>query len=458
VTKRIAWENFASAAMGGGGSSKEPWYDYNTDEVYFKPYKIQGERWTGTYDYRLLVVDAGSNQVISTSGKAGFGTTDFNFYNEGGESFVVEGNLTRWEYILPISPQNLNISDTYAIANTPTLRGINEEHNGVKYKQISVRATTGIWKDRPSLDEGNKSSSGLEGFLRSTFGNTISAAEDIADGFNSFLSVLGGGHPKASSAVSYVMTAEAEKTTGYYKALQLQQFIEQYAIAKNDPANRDWRLVFDMPKLNQTYVVTPQNFVLSKSSDKPNEHMINFNFKAWKRIDLNGWGVGDDNYIPPLDEPGWLQRALGTIRSARAVLGDAKNLITAVRGDLVAPFEVLRQASLFVKDLAGVATSTGDLIEDVFKGDLFEDAWKDALASLTTAGLINREEFSDGENAAIDAAVSLKVVNENQPFKAGQGTSQSTKATTGGLTDADLNPALSSLKQDKDKFFSLLNK
>lgn len=443
---RIDIEDIIDQQVLGSTDSKEPWDNYNQNEVYFKPNKILADRWDKVYDYRLLVIDANSHAIIQTSGNPALdAVSTFNFYSLGGEAVNIDGALQQWEFILPITPQSLSIDDQYSIVTTPTLRGIIEEHNGVKFRMISVSTTTGVWRERFSLDQPESlSSTGFGSLIKDVFANTIESATNIANSFNSLTSILDGSHPKSNNAINYEITGDRLKTTGYYKALQLQQFIEQYAIAKKDPKNRNWRLVFDMPKLNQSYVVTPMAFSLKKSSEKPNEHSVSFQLKAWKRIDLNSTGFDIPPNIRPLSDPGFLTGTLNKLHAARNVLGDVKNLVQAAKGDILAPFEILRQATLFIKDLAGVAVSVIDLSKDLISGDLFKSALKDALANLNSAKLQLESSLSDKENSAISSSKKFKIVNEGQPFQAQ------------AISSKDLDPALNSLFEDPDRFPRLL--
>ena len=444
----------------GAPTLSNPWDRANRDEVFFPPNVIEGDRWSGVYPYRLLVVDAVRNAVISSSGgvpSPGEGAADFIYYPVGGDPVAVKGNYGRWEYELPITPQMINIGTSFAIANTPTLRGVLEEHGGVRYKPITIKASTGVWRDRPSLDSGNTESPGI---LQSFFANTIEQAGRLADTFRAFTNIASGNHPKAQNAINYAMTEEGLNQTGYYKALQLEQFLEQYAIAKKDPSARDWRLVLDMPKLNQSYVVTPAAFAITKSSERPNEHVVTLQLRAWKRINLSAAGQEAESVVPQLEDPGFLQRALSTIKGARAALADAKDLVRAVKGDVTAPFEVLRQGTLFIKDLAGVAASVADLPNSIVRS--FQDAWQDALSNLKKAELTfetigGGTGLSDGERGVVDAVKSIKTLKEGQPFSAGQSTNPEVLSQNAGASDADLDPSVGSALQDPDRYYRVLD-
>src|SRR5271166_5709691 len=75
-------------------------------------------------------------------------------------------------------------------------------------------------------------------------------------------------------------------TTSLYNAQKLQQFLEQYAEAKKNPANAGWRLVFDIPKQNQSLIVTPMSFTWNENVSNPMEVKYNLQLKAWRRINI----------------------------------------------------------------------------------------------------------------------------------------------------------------------------
>jgi hypothetical protein len=333
-----------------GFASPLPWQSHK--DRWFNSIAILTDRWDQLFPYRLIVIDSyhGNRPV---NGTAQVKTT----ITEGDASIKFTPLGHQWIFTLPITPQQLSITDQYAIATTATLRGVLEEHNGVKFKMINVSGTMGVWPYRTDVTKPPSSPS----LIQSVFGGTIEAAGSALTQVAHVINIATSNHPASKPVTKRPEVSDAGVTsTGYYQALALQQFLEQYAQAKKNPANAGWRLVFDIPKQNQSLIVTPMSYTWSQSAAKPLEFMFNLQFKAWRRIDLK-------EIISPIQpsiqtiSPGILQRILGVISAARSTASASLTLISSVRSDIEAPLNALRQTALFVKDLAGVATSVADL-------------------------------------------------------------------------------------------------
>lgn len=329
-----------------------PWSEVQS--AFFPFIAIKPERWDQLFPYRLLVIDTRKgNQVVNGGNSAKVTVT--NSQNNSIVSFEPLGK--KWVFTLPISPQQLSITDAYAINTTATLKGVLEEHGGLKFKTIQAAGTMGVWPYRQSVTAPPQSPSILE----SIFGGTIEAAGNLVGQVNRVINAASSGHPAGKPGVKRPETSsEGPTSTGYYHAMALQQFLEQYAEAKKNPANAGWRLVFDIPKQNTSYVVSPEQFVWQQSVAKAMEVTYTMQLKAWRRIDLQEKVAA---VVPDLQQitPGILQRIMSTITEARRTTSAAIDLIGAVRSDVEKPLDVLRQTSLFVKDLGGVATSVADL-------------------------------------------------------------------------------------------------
>lgn len=346
-------KSIQSASNTGASNSALPWQ--NSPLSTFFPYiKIDPQRWDQLFPYRLVVIDSSKgNKIVNgtpqlqVTGTSSAGSTIVDFQPIG----------RQWVFTLPISPQQFSMVDQYAIQTTATLKGVLEEHGGIKFKIINASGTMGVWPYRQSVTQPPTTPN----ILQSLFGGTISAAQNVATQFNRALSAAQGKHPAPKP-----VTVRPEKdpsggqSTGYYQALALQQFLEQYAEAKKNPANAGWRLVFDIPKQNQSFVVTPMQYVWNQSANRPMEIMYNLQLKAWRRVDLQQKVSAIKPTIQTIS-PGILQRILGTITEARQTLSAVTDLIGAVRSDVTTPLNVLRQTSLFVKDLAGIVGSVADL-------------------------------------------------------------------------------------------------
>lgn len=403
-----------------GGSSTNVDYPGRTGfsaSSFFQPTQIKGDRWNQLFPYRLLVVDVNNgNSVVSTAGVAQ--TVETNA--AAGQARILFQSLgNRWEYQLPITPQQLQISTAFASSVTSTLRGIVEEHNGVKFKMINCSGTFGVWSFKPT----KAAIPGSPNSLQTLFAGTLQGIEDTLDQVSGAIRSITSNHPAAKPTVvkpEQNTDAGGYAGTGYAQALLLDQFLEQYAEAKKNPKNAGWRLVFDVPKQNRAFFVTPVQFNWAQSVENPNEIRYQFQLKAWRKVDLSSKQLITNPSIPPLDA-NFLQSVIRATEFARRTMGSALNLVKAVRSDFRTPFEVFRQVSLFTKDLLGVGAAVADLpsqiisdakssIKDSLKlldqnsagaapgsssAIVFQSSkYKKALSNITSAGL-SQEGLSD---------------------------------------------------------------
>lgn len=329
-----------------------PWTEQSSR--FFQYIAIKPDRWDQLFPYRILVVDsAKGNQIVGGSPSAKVTVEGSN----ANSIISFEPIGRQWVFTLPISPQQLSITDQFAINVSATLRGVLEEHGGLKFKMISAGGTMGGWAYRQSVAAPPSSPN----VLQSIFGGTIEAAQNLVGQAKRVVNAATSGHPADKPAPKRPQTSpEGYTSTGYYHAMALQQFLEQYAEAKKDPKNATWRLIFDIPKQNTSYVVTPIQYVWNQNVSKPTEILYNMQLKAWRRVDLQQKISPAVPSIQPIS-PGILQRIMSVIAEARLTCSAAIDLIGAVRSDLEAPLDILRQTTLFVKDLAGVVITVADL-------------------------------------------------------------------------------------------------
>lgn len=431
----LAWAGLAPPAISTA----------SVKSTFFPSINIAPDRWDQLFPYRLMVIDVTTNKLVSkgggkltysisqTPGQGGTGSAIINFENSSG-----------WMIQLPISPQQLSIQDQYAINTSATLRGVLEEHNGVKFKIINAAGSMGVWPYRESLTK----PAGTPGILQSLFGGTINALGSVISSVTSVINTATGGSPanKPTSLTPEVSTFGSQ-STGYYQAMKLQQFLEQYAEAKLNPANASWRLVFDIPKQNQSLVVTPMQFTWQQNANKPMEIMFNFQLKAWRRVNLNQSTSSTPANNQPIS-PGILQRILNTLTEARTVMSAATNLIGAVRSDVEAPLNVLRQTSLLVKDLVGVAITAADLPSQVVQDYSSSIAASMAILSNTISSNIT--------DPAARSSLNSVVANQNQVEGLSQAAVANGQLGSQAAINQTLNPA-NAVFQNPDQNFILLD-
>ena len=209
-----------------------PW-DMSEKNAFWSPLEIDPDRWDKMYPYRLLVIDIKTPDKILLSGDVKVATK----LSEGGPSakgieYVLSQEIVNgsWEFNLPITPQMLRISDQFASNVSATMRGVVEEHNGVKFKTISASGSMGVWALKPTIGGVPKSPSSLS----SIFGGTANAFSNVLNDIKRTKNAFAGKHPASvtNALRPGSVTADSfvsELSTGYYQALLMGQFLERYA-------------------------------------------------------------------------------------------------------------------------------------------------------------------------------------------------------------------------------------
>jgi len=402
-----------------GGLQNLPWQIEDPNEAFFKPLDINTKNWDKLFPYRLLVIDVTKgNNIVGKNSTVGVNTkrSKAESNNAGIEYVYSQEILTgSWELTLPITPQQLSITDQFAINTSATMRGIVEEHNGIKFKMIKAAGTTGIWSQKPTKAGVIRNPTSLG----SIFGGALEAFQGVADNVSSFSKIFAGQHPNSvKDATSPGDHPSTLFSTGYYQALYLGQFLERYAQEKKKPENKGWRLIFDMPKTGKSFIITPITFTLDQNQQKPSEILYTMQFKAWKRIDLDLEVQPLASELPVL-EANLFQRITTTIAQTRKTLSSATNLIKAVRSDFQKPLNVLRQTSLAIKDLGGLAFTVADL-----PGQLIEDYKSSIKESLNIAKgafkrPISRGGAAAGGSAGTSTASAISIKSASSSVRAG---------------------------------------
>jgi hypothetical protein len=464
-----------NVSNGGPGSASAPWTNDPSiakDTAFWKPQNIDPTRWNKLYPYRLIVVDvsrAGKPQVVGGSGFSRFSGQASNIAGEKGLSYVITQTASpgSWEVVLPITPQQLKVTDQFAINTSATMRGIVEEHNGLKFKTITASGTTGIWPRKPTA--GGRISNPTA--LGSIAGGTLEAAQGLIGNINKVATMFAGDHPNRATKNTRPENNEAGIfSTGYYQALYLGQFFERYAEAKKNPKNKGWRLVFDMPKQNQSFIVTPMAFELNQSERKPNEMIFSMQLKAWKRIDLQQDVKSTQDTLPALDA-NLFQRIVGVISSTRRILGSATNLIKAVRSDFQKSFNILRQTSLAVKDTAGLTFSVVDLPRQIIDdfNSAINSAWitsskayqrgADRHTSASGDSLVLRNPLSGKETSSAQKAGSvISSVLDKQKVNEGLSNDEIASGALGKEAAARLETdSINNIFENPEENFDLFN-
>lgn len=398
------------------GAADLPWLSTSTNSVFFKPISIDPKRWNQLFPYRLLVIDVTKgNQVVGGSANKNVKTTLTPSEGPGSAIVSFTPMTSSWIFTLPITPQQLVIQDQFAINTSATLRGVMEEHSGLRFKTITASGTMGVWASRESVTHPPTS----PGILQSVFGGTLEAIGSVVSQVTAVINTVTNGHPgNKPTTINPEGSTAGETSTAYYQSLALQQFLEQYAEAKKLPKNAGWRLVFDIPKQNQSFVVSPMQYVWQQNANKPLEINFNMQLKAWRRVDLKQASTSVQPGVYSVT-PGILQRILNTVTEARSVMAAAFNLIGAVRSDVERPLEVLRQFMLLIKDLAGVVVTAADLPFQVQKDYASAiatalNSLKDSIATTNSDPAVRATLSAIGKTSALMEGLSLDAVIQGQ--------------------------------------------
>jgi hypothetical protein len=421
-----------------------PWDISNVKSTFFRSVNIDPNRWDTLFPYRLMVIDTQRSNKIVSGPRGQLSVPQVSIVSGTGSTIVDFKSYGGWIFQLPITPQQLNITDQFAINTSATLRGIIEEHSGVRFKTINASGSLGVWPQRESITKPPTT----PGLIQSVFGGTIAGIGNVVGQAIRTFNTATTGHPANKPVTIFPEASTAGPTsTGLYQAQSLQQFLEQYAEAKKDPSNASWRLVFDIPKQNQSFVVTPMQYVWQQSAADPLEIKYSFQLKAWRRIDLHAALKVNPASIQTVS-PGLLQRVLNTVTEARRTLSSVTSLIGAVRSDITAPLEALRQTALFVKDAAGVAVTAADM-----PGQIVKDYQSSIKQFLVTTGITDPTVLSD-------PAVSTAYLAIKQSAKTNEGLSMNA-VSSGQLGTASshaqsIDPA-NNVFNEPEKHFDLIN-
>ncbi len=402
-----------------------PWKNQkNTPLDTFFPYiSVDPTRWDKFFPYVLEVVDAVSGDVITSSGgkQKRLNIKAQTQVNANSRSVDATFSQEVWRIVLPISPQQISITDEFAISNTPTLRGILEEHNGIKYKNITMAGTTGTYPNRIVKSFQNVDSvkpTAIDQILQPS-GTTDSLSDTVL---------------KASKKKETDYNNSIDlNNTGYYHAQIFGQFLEQYALAKKNPNNASWRLVLRLEKENTSYFITPISFSLTKSVNKPNEYQYAFQAKAWKRFDRPKTNLAksaadkfSDAIVKfPAAADSWRTIAAKNMDEIRSVRRDADSFFDSVRSTVV-------QAKNVINEVFDIVDMPAQLISD---------AKYSILDVISVANLIAQRSSNTVAKAkdAIDLSVLKNATSELGGFAAA--TSSTNPNSPFVLGSLDINPS-----------------
>lgn len=292
--------------------------------------KLEGARWNKAFPYQLVLMTRDDN------------------------GNWIQDDATMGAFTLPIPPEALQISTPFSITTTATLNGIVEEHNGIVFKNLVIRGTTGILplKSNSSPTTFNLNPQAIGGI----FAGSITAID------NTTQSIL-----KSQEYPNVITSATMNdptfiKGTGYYQFQLLQRWLEAYSQLKMTSAGAQFAMGFAIFKEKATYIGTPISFDLTRNASSPLEYVYSLNIRSWRRVENNST-LGDAFDHPPVAASSLsLSKCLNQISAARGILEGAKDTLTAFRGDVQnTVLGPIRESILFLKSAVGAAETLADL-------------------------------------------------------------------------------------------------
>lgn len=314
-----------------------------------KTTEIVPERWNELHVYSFSINQAG----------------------KGGECTNLEykgSGITNSRHNLTLAPQSISVSTPFAISVMATNKGVLEENNGVVFRTISINGTTGLY---PLREVAKSSPSKVSGSFKSFAPKTGQAIDNLIKK----IATSAGTSNRPESNINL-------EQTGYYQFWTLNNFLIQYAEAKKSKKGKEFRLVFNCPKDNISYVVTPVAFDLRRSADGPLMYNYSITLKAWD-VTTDKANL-DDKFggIPSKDNIGAINKVLDRLRKSRNTILAASNVLKGVQGDANSVLNVYNQGVLRIKDIIGIAKEIKDM-PDIIKNNaqnMFKNnklSWKD---------------------------------------------------------------------------------
>jgi len=257
---------------------------------------------------------------------------------------------------LNIPPRAIRITTPFAMSVVPTTRGVVEYASGTAIKQITISGTTGVFPARRT--SANAASTIGDKILNTA--NIIAPA--AASAVRSFF--------EQAKAVKQTILGSAERpeypefeddlvNTGHYQFAQLYQFLVSYS--EHKAKNPNLRLVFECPKDNVGYVVTPISFSDEKSADSPLARNYSISMVAWDQVDLTEAQVEEvkrEQYSPR--NQSLVRSMVDSLQQFRSLIMQKDNVVRSFGTDVNALLQVYNQSVLALKELGGVSKDLND--------------------------------------------------------------------------------------------------
>jgi hypothetical protein len=314
----------------------------NPDPAWAAP-ESELARWSKLYPYQLLVLEAVPAQDKSVT---------YRIHPD-------------WEFTLPLPPEAYKKGMPFAITTSASQRGVVTEHGGAPFRIISIRGTLG---GLPARGTGNQRSVGAR-ILDGVAPATLDRLRGIKNDAESVLASAAGTvvtNPNVHEAKEFEGSVKSAppvaKTSGFYQARLLQNFLEAYVGIKMTSAGKNLQMAVATWKDQEVLLCDPVDLNIDRVAQRPLEYLVDITLKAFRRVKIDGSAANFQLESPIRLDPNALARAMNSLEAARRVLQGVDQLAAAVVGDVTRLlFEPLRELLLVVKDAVGAAVSVADL-------------------------------------------------------------------------------------------------
>jgi hypothetical protein len=271
--------------------------------------------------------------------------------------------FNRTSYELPLPPSALSVGLQFASAVQATNKGIIEENNGVVFRTITLTGTTGLWPQRPTKESAKGIlPQGVAAFLPSTASALNNLVGQVKAVTAAAKDLVGAGDKKGPLAN---LEEYQLKQTGYYRFWLLHNFFVEYAEAKKRVDGGTIRLVFNSPKDNIAYVVTPVGFDLRRDSGNPLLYRYAITLRCWDIVAAQNNPPAGDDLLPSRRNAFSIRNALDVIRKARRAVQQASNTIRAVQSDINEAAQTINQGVLVLKDIVSLESDVMDFFPTI---------------------------------------------------------------------------------------------
>lgn len=310
--------------FGGSGSTNVPKTQRVAD--YFRPEygganKFDAQNWIGN-----------TKAISGKSAKLryGFALVSASDINKGKLIFTESDPLV---YYLDVAPQQITQRENFATNISATRRGIIVESEGVVFKDISIKGTTGVFPGE-----------------RGSFNGPQANLSDIT---------APPSEPAGVSASGLSKKSNVKIVSGYQEFLSLRQFFLKFAHDKVK-SNGDLFMVFINEKDNQALLVEPLDFTMDRNAKSPMTYNYSITLK----------GIGSFNTLftrPPSDESTDIFQKIGNISAnLSAGIGQVRAAINVTSSSLQRTFQAidqtvngpLRQVQFALEDLSNGISNT----------------------------------------------------------------------------------------------------